>query len=526
MGAVLSVCLVGVRAQTVPADLSLELVTSAVTAPIGVRAPHDGSGRLFVLSQAGTIRVIKDGALLPTPFLSVPVTYPGSGGTSGLLGLAFHPNYGRAGLPHNDEFYVVSMRPPGCTPVGTCLGSGPDEVLERFTVSADPDVANPAGTVVMRLADNSPPSYHNGGDIHFGADGLLYMSSGDGGQESGTHWLAECLWKKPNDTTSTSCGTGTGVQYFLRGKMLRINVDTRGDIATADMCGTPTGIAAEYSIPADNPFVGSSQTCDEIWLHGFRNPWRWSFDRATGDLWIADVGQSHFEEIDLRVAGSTGPIEYGWHCMEGTAVFNTSQACTPPLAPNVLPLIEYTHSGSRCAVTGGYRYRGPITPFQGMYVFADSCSSEIFFAKPDGPGQWSYAAWPNNVNAGSGYGTYSGFGEDEAGNLYVANTLTNKVYRFHSAGQPSTHVVTPFAQSGGHLDPATAQTVDDGTSIAFDVTVDAGYLVDSVTGCGGSLVDATFTTAPVAADCTVSATFIDDRVFVDGFESTTAHGRR
>src|SRR5690349_11333895 len=144
-------------AQTVPPDLALEVVTDQVTAPIGVRAPHDGSGRLFVMSQAGTIRIVKDGVLLPTPFLTVPVTYPGSGGTSGLLGLAFHPNYGRDGLPHNDEFYVVSMRPPGCTPAGTCLGSGPDEVLERYTVSvANPDVANPAGTVVMRLADNAP----------------------------------------------------------------------------------------------------------------------------------------------------------------------------------------------------------------------------------------------------------------------------------------------------------------------------------------------------------------------------------
>jgi glucose/arabinose dehydrogenase len=220
-------------AQSVPPDLALEVVTDAVVAPIGVRAPNDGSGRLFILSQAGTIRIVKDGVLLPAPFLTVPVTYPGSGGTSGLLGLAFHPNYGHVGAPHNDEFYVVSMRPPGCTPAGTCLGSGPDEVLERYTVSEDPDEANASGTVVMRLADNSPPSYHNGGDIHFGPDGYLYMSSGDGGQESGTHWLAECLWKKPNDTTSTSCGSSAATpQYFLRGKMLRIDVDTRGATAT------------------------------------------------------------------------------------------------------------------------------------------------------------------------------------------------------------------------------------------------------------------------------------------------------
>src|SRR4029453_15080157 len=126
------------------------------------------------------------------------------------------------------------------------------------------------------------------------------MSSGHGGQESGTHWLAECLWKKPNDTTSDSCGDDTTPQYFLRGKMLRIDVDNRGAVAGPEMCGTATGEPAEYSIPPTNPYVATSQTCDEIFLYGFRNPWRFSFDRANGDMWIADVGQDHFEEIDRR----------------------------------------------------------------------------------------------------------------------------------------------------------------------------------------------------------------------------------
>jgi len=508
-------------AQTVPPDLALEIVTDQVTAPIGVRAPHDGSGRLFVMSQAGTIRIVKDGVLLPTPFLTVPVTYPGSGGTSGLLGLAFHPNYGHEGAPHGDEFYVVSMRPPGCTPAGTCLGSGPDEVLERYTVSAaDPDVANPTGTVVMRLADNAPPSYHNGGDIHFGPDGYLYMSSGDGGQESGTHWLAECLWKKPNDTTSASCGTSsTTPQYFLRGKMLRIDVDARGGIASAEMCGTATGVAAEYAIPPDNPYVGSSQTCDETWLYGFRNPWRWSFDRATGDVWIGDVGQSQYEEVDFRAAGSTEPPFYGWHCMEGTVVFNSSQACTAPIAPNVLPLLEYTHAGGRCAITGGYRYRGPIVPLRGMYAYADSCSSELFFAKPDELGQWSSTVWRNDAN---GYGTYSGFGEDEAGNLYVANTATEVVYRFVSSQTTITHTVTPHAGAGGALSPAAPQVVEEGATVAFDVQADPGYAIDAIVGCGGTLAGTLYTTAAIVADCSVDATFAvsaSDIVFRDGFDA-------
>jgi hypothetical protein len=246
---VLGAWMTGAAAQTAPPDLSLEVVTDAVPAPVGVRAPHDGSGRLFVFSQAGTIRIIDaGGTLLPTPFLTLSVTFPGPGGTSGLLGLAFHPNYGLKGLPHNDELYVVYMRSGNCSAPGSCLGSGPDEVLERYTVSSDPNVANPAGTVVMRIADNSPPSYHNGGDIHFGPDGYFYMSVGDGGQESGTHWLAECLWKKPNDTTSASCDNSTAEpQYFLRGKMLRIDVDNR-----TRRCAAPR--------PASRPSIRSLPT--------------------------------------------------------------------------------------------------------------------------------------------------------------------------------------------------------------------------------------------------------------------------
>ncbi len=508
-----------VTAQEVPGNLTLETVTSQVVAPIGVRAPNDGSGRLFVLSQAGTIRIIDAaGSLLPTPFLTLPVTYPGSGGTGGLLGLAFHPNYGRAGQPHADEFYIVRIREAGCTPTG-CLGQGPDEVLERYTVSADPDVANPQGTTVMRLSGTTI-QFHNGGDIHFGPDGDLYMSVGDGGQESGTNWQAECLWKKPNDGSSASCGDSTATpQYFLRGKMLRIDVDTRGAPATPEMCGAETGQPAEYAIPGNNPFVGSEHTCDEIWLYGFRNPWRWSFDRQTGDMWIGDVGQSHFEEIDLRKADSTEPVFYGWHCMEGTAVFNTSQVCAPPLPANVLPILEYDHSsGSRCAVTGGYRFRGPIPMLQGMYVFADSCSSEIFFAKPDEQDQWSYTVWRNDAN---GYGTYSGFGEDEAGNLYVANTATNTVYRFRSDPQPLTHVVTPTAIGNGSIAPSTAQTVDDGDTVAFTVQPEPGYAIDGVEGCSGTLVAQVYTTAAISADCVVTATFVVDAadiIFRDGFE--------
>lgn len=502
-------------ARGVPPDLTLEAVTDEIEAPIGVRAPNDGSGRLFVISQAGSIRIVKDGIVLPTPFLSVPVTYPGSGGTGGLLGLAFHPNYGKPGLPHNDEFYVVSIRPPGCSPPGTCLGSGPDEVLERYVVSADDaDVANPAGTLVMRIAGTNV-QFHNGGDIHFGADGYLYMSSGDGGQESGTNGFAECLWKKPADGDPTSCGSGAGVQYFLRGKMLRIDVDTRGAPATSEMCGAAVGETAEYAIPPDNPYLDSSQTCDEIFLYGFRNPWRWSFDRASGEMWIGDVGQSQFEEVDRRAPESSEPRFYGWHCLEGTARFNSTNICADPLPPSAPPLIEYGHGGGRCAVTGGYRFRGPIPALVGTYVFADSCSSEIFFAKPDAQDVWSYERWRDDAN---GYGTYSGFGEDEAGNLYVANTDAGIVYRFGS--QQATHRVTPSVVGPGSIAPPTVQTVNDGDIATFVVQPDPGYAVAGVSGCDGTLAEGVYTTAPVTADCAVVATFVvGDRLFADGFET-------
>lgn len=420
--AAVAACPVAVPAQTAPADLDLVRIGGTLPDPVAVRAPHDGSGRLFVVSQRGSVHVVRrDGSVAPTPFVSVPVSFDS---ISGLLGLAFHPNFGRPGLAHNDEFYVAAVRPAS----DPRLGTSPDEVLLRYRVSSDPDVADPASTLVLRLASNG--AAHFGGDLHFAPDGMLVMSTGDGGQQNGTHGFAECLWKKPADANPASCGSSSATpQYFLRGKMLRIDVDRRGATATAEMCGSVAGAAAEYAIPADNPHVGSAGTCDEIWLHGFRNPWRFSFDRATGDLWIGDVGQFVREEIDLRRAGSVEPLFYGWRCMEGTSVFNTANICQPPLPPNVLPVIDYARAGARCAITGGFRFRGPVRALQGMYLFADSCSSEILFAKPGAGDAWDVSAWRDDAD---GYGTYSGFGEDEAGNLYVAHTAGDAIYRISS----------------------------------------------------------------------------------------------
>lgn len=406
-----------VPAQTAPVDLALIQVTNQVTAPVAVRAPNDDSGRIFIVSQAGTIRIIKNGVLLATPFVTVPVSY---GGESGLLGLAFHPNFGKPSLPHNDEFYVAHNR----ASAAPRLGASPDVALTRYTVPTfDSDVANPTGTLVLRIPDIA--SNHNGGDIHFGPDGYLYMSSGDGGAQGDPHGFAMCLWKKASDSTPANCGIGTPT-YYLMGKILRLDVDNRGGAVTAEMCGSNGISPAEYSIPADNPHVGTSDTCDEIWLHGFRNPWRTSFDRETGDYWIGDVGQSNVEEINLRLAGSTEPTFYGWRCFEGNSTYNNSNVCSTPPA-NVKPVLQYTHSNGRCSVTGGFRYRGPIESFRGMYVYSDACTSEIWFAKPDGLGGWTSTVWRDDAN---GYGTYSGYGEDQQGNLYVVHNANGVVYRF------------------------------------------------------------------------------------------------
>jgi glucose/arabinose dehydrogenase len=397
-----------------PSDLSLVRVPNAATSftgPVAIRAPHDGSGRLFIVQKGGTIRVIRNGVLLTPPFLTQSVT---TSSESGLLGLAFHPNFGKAGLPHNDEFYTFYTRPSA----DPRLGSTPDQVVARYTVpAATPDVANQTGTIVLRIPDLA--GNHNGGDIHFGADGYLYISSGDSGAQNNPHGFAECLWKKPADFNQGTCGTLTGTQYYLMGKMLRIDVDNRGGAVTADMCGS-SGIApAQYTIPASNPHAGTTNTCDEIWSRGFRNPWRFSFDRETHAMIVADVGQEAFEEVNFEPDSSAGGGDYGWSRCEGRHFFDTAQGANPPTAcPSVsgtiAPVIEYDH-GAGCAVTGGFVFRGPIAMMRGTYFYSDSCTGRLWWADTTGA---TWDAGGQNDTGLSSNGIY-GFGEDEAGNLYI-----------------------------------------------------------------------------------------------------------
>ncbi len=375
-------------AGTPPDDLELQLVTSAVSRPVAVRHAGDGSGRLFIVEQAGTVAVYDPaGGGPPTTFLDIESVVDDSGNEQGLLGLAFHPDYATNGF-----FYVNYTRDPG---------AGLDRtVIERYSVSADPDVADPdSGFVILEI--NQDFSNHNGGDIHFGPDGYLYIGMGDGGSGGDPNNRAQNLGQ-------------------LLGKMLRIDVDG----APAERGGFLCGLVNNYAIPADNPFVGTAGACDEIWAYGVRNPWRFSFDRMTGDLLIGDVGQNAWEEIDFQPADSAGGENYGWDCREGAHPFPGGSTCSGPV---VDPILEYSHSGGNCSVTGGFRYRGTVIGgFAGTYVYADYCSGRIWFATQDGPGNWSSIEWMNTTIS------VTSFGEDEDGELYLVGS--GALYRFVSEG--------------------------------------------------------------------------------------------
>lgn len=352
-------------------SLALEEVASGLARPIGLVNAGDGSGRLFVVEKGGIIRVIEDGRLLPSPFLTVTVS---TDSERGLLGLAFHPDYESNGL-----FYVHYTDPSG------------DTVVSRFERSAsDPNLADESSELVL-LTQDQPRANHNGGQIAFGPDGFLYIALGDGGGGGDPFENAQDL--------ST-----------VLGKLLRIDVDS-----------TDPGL--DYAIPPSNPFVGTMGAREEIWAFGLRNPWRFSFDRATGDLFIADVGQNQFEEVSFEPAGDPGGRNYGWDCFEASSSFEPA-GC--PASGFTFPILEYSHADGDCSVTGGYVYRGEAYPIlRGVFLFADFCTGRLWGAEPDGQGGWQMELLldlPFNVTS---------FGEDETGELYVLefNSSNGKVHR-------------------------------------------------------------------------------------------------
>jgi len=361
-----------VEASDPPSDLMLQQVALGYTDPVVVTGARDGSDRLFVVEQQGRILIVGGGV-----FLDISNPVDSTGNEQGLLGLVFHPDYSNNGF-----FYVNYTHDPE--------GSGPDVTrISRFEVSVGvPDVADPSSETII-LDFEQPASNHNGGDLHFGPDGYLYIATGDGGG-------AEDTFQNAQDLGS------------LLGKLLRIDVDT----------GSP------YGIPPTNPFVGQGSPREEIWAYGLRNPWRFSFDRLTGDLFIGDVGQTQVEEIDLQPVSSAGGENYGWSCMEGDLEVNFNPCDGRPLTA---PILVYNHNLG-CSVTGGYRYRGSITAFRGVYVFGDFCTGRIWFAS-ESDGVWSADEW-----AGTDI-SISSFGEDEDGELYVVDLGRGELYRFVGPGR-------------------------------------------------------------------------------------------
>jgi glucose/arabinose dehydrogenase len=410
-----------------PADTELELIAdygAGLDSPVAMRSPHDGSGRLFVVEQGGTIKIFdRSGTPLSQDFLTVPVTH---GGERGLLGLAFDPDFAS-----NGTFYITYTA-PGSDPR---LGAEPDQVLARY-VAADPAANAFAGTsqVVIRLPDRY--TNHNGGDIHFGADGYLYWSMGDGGNGGDPNGFAQCLWKKTDDGNPANCGSVPDgkAAYYLLGKLMRLDVRHTTAMPGANMCAASflsPGQPAQYAIPPDNPFANESQKCAEIWDYGMRNPFRFSFDAQTHDLIIGDVGEGEYEEVDFEPYPSGGGRNYGWHLCEARHYYDASGSGTtcPSATSTVAPVIEAAHSDGFCALIGGYVYRGSSQALRGTYFYSDNCTGDIYYATPTG------ASWDNGdgtiLSTGLNGGNVSSFGEDQDGNLYVVD-LGGRLFRLQT----------------------------------------------------------------------------------------------
>lgn len=416
---------IGTAAQSVcavaPTDLSLQRWPDASTTfaqPIGVRAPDDGSGRVFVIERCNGIRIVKNGTLLPTPFLSIT---PSCSGEQGILGLAFDPDFAT-----NRTFYVTYTAPAG----DPKLGATADQVLARFTASnGNADIANPLGAVILRVPDIA--SNHNGGDLHFDPHGYLNWSMGDGGVQGDPNGFAQCTGRKKADSTPANCHStsGSGPTYYLLGKIIRLDVHAT-TASASNLCGVAAGQPAPYAIPPGNPFADSAShpnECAEIFNWGFRNPFRFSFDRSTGAMLIGDVGQNKYEEIDFQVAGSAGQ-NFQWNTCEGLHTYPGGVlGCAGP-AGGVPPKLDYSHNAGGCAVVGGYRYRGPIGPLRGQYIFSDYCTGRVYIV-PNAAA--AVSPWTYETLAGTPTMMSYSFGEDAAGNLYLTDQ-GGEIYRFTS----------------------------------------------------------------------------------------------
>lgn len=349
--------------------ISLTQFATGFTNPVEIT--HAGDSRLFVVQQGGLIKIVNaNGTTNATPFLNLS-SIISTGGERGLLGLAFHPNYAT-----NGYFFVNYTNTAGNT------------VIARYSVSANPNVASTTGTILMTITQ--PFSNHNGGSIKFGPDGYLYIGMGDGGSGG--------------DPGNRSQNISDNL-----GKMLRIDVNS--------------SVAPFYTNPTTNPYVGIAGN-DEIWAIGLRNPWKFSFNRLNGDLWIADVGQNAIEEIDKISSPlpNTG-INFGWRCYEGNSTYNTTGCAAA--STMTFPFTQYARSGGACSVTGGYVYTGTLYPnFQNKYFFTDYCDDKIRMVNSAG------TITTTSSFSGNSFAT---FGEDVAGELYVAGISSGIIFKIQDA---------------------------------------------------------------------------------------------
>jgi glucose/arabinose dehydrogenase len=355
------------EAITAAPSVSLQPFVSGLVNPVDLQSAKDGSGRLFAVEQRGKIRVITGGRVLTTSFLNV-VSIVESGGEKGLLGLAFHPSY-----KTNGRFFVNYTR--------RINGQLKTFIVEYHVSKSNPNIADVTSRKII-LTVNQPFDNHNGGQLAFGADGYLYIGLGDGGS------AGDPLNNAQNRAT-------------LLGKILRININS----------------ASPYAIPPDNPFVGQSGRRGEIWAYGFRNPWRFSFDLSTKRLFVADVGQDNWEEVDVVTKGAN----YGWRIMEGNHCYPPGSSCNP--SGLTLPIHDYSHSLGE-SIIGGYVYRGSkISGLAGQYVFGDFIGGQIWRLQQISPG-----VWQRNLLLSTGF-LISAFGRDAAGELYVLDYGGGTIYK-------------------------------------------------------------------------------------------------
>jgi glucose/arabinose dehydrogenase len=424
------------------AQVSLVNFATGFTRPCDIT--HCGDDRLFVVEQGGKIWILdKNGVKLPTPFLDIDPKVGSSGNEQGLLGLAFHPNYAQ-----NGYFYVNYTDNSG------------DTKISRFSVSAtNPNVSSTNSELILLMVDQ-PYSNHNGGCLKFGPDGYLYIGLGDGGSGG-----------DPQNYGQN--------KNSLLGKMLRIDVNS----------------GAPYAVPVSNPFVNDPTTLDEIWAIGLRNPWRFSFDRTTGDLWIGDVGQDAWEEVDFQPANSPGGQNYGWRCYEGTHPFNTNNC--PGVNTLTMPVAEYSNSGPvGCSITGGFVYRGFTFPqLYGRYLYTDYCTGRLWAVVPNGMGGWTNTQLADLVNF-----QLVSFGENRNGELFLLGLGNGTVYRLRDATEEWTFqiVATPSVCSNSNsgsiqinfspntLTPTVAWS--DGGSGASRSNLANGSYTATITGTNGAEV--------------------------------------